>query len=427
MNPSATNFHDIYNSPIQSMVPFETSTSRLNNFYEHRRRQQLFPSELFPSERTNPHRPDSIDSPSTPSRTLKPPPTTLDSNDSPTTPPHKSKPPPPTPDSIDFPTTPPDRNLKPHPTTDYEEEDSEAKDKSACSEKDFTDSSRTSYESDNEEEQNYDYCEEEEEQNYDYCEEEDDDKKTSLVDATEDASRSQSEEDSFDEDAPISSFKKLVQERRTQPSRRSKPDFDRHSLMTDILENLQKSNEEDDISVEYSDEYSDDDDAEFQHVDSEDSSTEESEEEANVEGILQLGTEIRKQRRHNFAFTVSQKIGILKLAERWGSDRYTANYFGVDPKSIRNWRKNVYRIKEKILINPNARTVHNGKPAIYPELEEQLNEWCESMFMENITFKTDNILHQALQIEPNLKNSNEKKCGDGFTTSWSVGTFLFVK
>jgi hypothetical protein len=28
--------------------------------------------------------------------------------------------------------------------------------------------------------------------------------------------------------------------------------------------------------------------------------------------------------------------------------------------------------------------------------------------MENITFKTDNILQQALKIKPNLKNGNEK-------------------
>jgi hypothetical protein len=184
------------------------------------------------------------------------------------------------------------------------------------------------------------------------------------------------------------------------------------------LGNFQKLNEQDD----YLDEYSDDDDVKFENLDLDDSSTEE-EEEANVDGILQLGTEIRKQRRHNFALNVSQKCGILKLAERWGSDRYTANYFGIDPMSILIWGK-TYIVSRKIT---NAQTMHNGKPDVYPELEEQLNEWCESMFLEIITFKTDNILQQALQIEPNIKNGNEKKSGDGFTTSWSVGIFPFVR
>jgi hypothetical protein len=51
------------------------------------------------------------------------------------------------------------------------------------------------------------------------------------------------------------------------------------------------------------------------------------------------GTDQRKQRRFNFPYTVAQKMDIVKIAKRTKIIRQTAIRFGVDPKSIRNWKK----------------------------------------------------------------------------------------
>jgi hypothetical protein len=85
------------------------------------------------------------------------------------------------------------------------------------------------------------------------------------------------------------------------------------------------------------------------------------------------GTNRRKQRRHYFPYTVAQKIDLVKIANRSNNILQTAIYFGVDPNSIRNWKNNMHRIREKVLVNPNASTFSTGPLPEYPDLESNLN------------------------------------------------------
>jgi hypothetical protein len=39
-----------------------------------------------------------------------------------------------------------------------------------------------------------------------------------------------------------------------------------------------------------------------------------------------------------------------------------------------------------LIVNPNARTVNKGRKPDDPDLEESLNDWCESLLAENISF-----------------------------------------
>jgi transposase-like protein len=89
-------------------------------------------------------------------------------------------------------------------------------------------------------------------------------------------------------------------------------------------------------------------------------------------------------------------MDIVKTAKRNSNTSKTARFFGVCPKSLRNWKKNYHQLQEKALKNPNARTVSTDPFLEYPELEENLNEWCLGMLMDGIGFKTDKILNQAL-------------------------------
>jgi hypothetical protein len=51
-----------------------------------------------------------------------------------------------------------------------------------------------------------------------------------------------------------------------------------------------------------------------------------------VDASCAKGTDQRKQRRHNFPYTVARKIDIVKIAKRENNIRQTALHFGVDPK-----------------------------------------------------------------------------------------------
>jgi hypothetical protein len=100
----------------------------------------------------------------------------------------------------------------------------------------------------------------------------------------------------------------------------------------------------------------------------------------------------RKQRRLNFAYTVVQSIDIVKTATKSNNIKKTAKYFGVDPKSICNWNKTCTGSDKKVLINPHARIVSSGPIPEYPDLERDLNEWCEGLLMEGISFKTETCI-----------------------------------
>jgi hypothetical protein len=53
-----------------------------------------------------------------------------------------------------------------------------------------------------------------------------------------------------------------------------------------------------------------------------------------VDRSLSKGSFGRKHRRHNFAFSIAQKIGIVLLAKEWNNVRGTKRYFRVLPATI---------------------------------------------------------------------------------------------
>jgi hypothetical protein len=65
-------------------------------------------------------------------------------------------------------------------------------------------------------------------------------------------------------------------------------------------------------------------------------------------------------------------------------------------------------LKDRAYFKPNARTVNKGRQPDNPDLEEALNDWCESLLADNISFQTDNILQHTLTLKPDLRGGNEK-------------------
>jgi Tc5 transposase DNA-binding domain len=65
--------------------------------------------------------------------------------------------------------------------------------------------------------------------------------------------------------------------------------------------------------------------------------------------------------------------------------------------------------KDRAYFNPSSQTVNKGRKPHDPDLEEALNDWCESLLAENISFRTDNILQHALTLKPDLRGGNKKK------------------
>jgi hypothetical protein len=102
-------------------------------------------------------------------------------------------------------------------------------------------------------------------------------------------------------------------------------------------------------------------------------------------------------------FKISQKNDIL--SQEWGNVRKTARYFGVCPKTIRNWKHNIPLLKDNTYHNPSACSVTPDNS----ELEEELIDWCAPNLMEYLSFRTKNILQQSLTVKPNLKNGNKKR------------------
>jgi hypothetical protein len=128
-----------------------------------------------------------------------------------------------------------------------------------------------------------------------------------------------------------------------------------------------------------------------------------------VDQTLSKGSFGRKHRRHSFAFTIAQQIDIALLAKEWNNVRGTERYFVIWPRTLQNWRESLPLLNDRAFFNPNARTVNKGRKGDDGDLEEELNDLCETFFADIISFQTDNILQHALTIKPDLRDGNEKK------------------
>ena len=113
----------------------------------------------------------------------------------------------------------------------------------------------------------------------------------------------------------------------------------------------------------------------------------------------------RMHKRHNFTYSIRQKINMMNEAQSMGlSVRATAKLWGCCPGSISHHKKNLNKYMEKVLINPNAKTANKGRTPFDIDLERSFNEWYEELEMEDIPVKTSNIIAYALSLQPNFKN-----------------------
>lgn len=103
-----------------------------------------------------------------------------------------------------------------------------------------------------------------------------------------------------------------------------------------------------------------------------------------------------------------KKLEILKQASST-SVKGTARKFKVSPKQIRDWRRNVDKIKERCESNAEYRTVHKGMSREHPELEKQLSEWMQEQRKNEVKISGDAVIQEALRIKPNFKNTDTKR------------------
>jgi hypothetical protein len=119
----------------------------------------------------------------------------------------------------------------------------------------------------------------------------------------------------------------------------------------------------------------------------------------------------RIRKRHNYFFTVKEKLAIVDIAySKANNIRPTARKYGIGPKNIRDWWKIKEKLIETCVSNPLAKTINKGSVPEYLELETMLNDWFYEMRQEDIAVKTENLIAQAIKIdEENLfsfKNGN---------------------
>jgi Tc5 transposase DNA-binding domain len=118
-----------------------------------------------------------------------------------------------------------------------------------------------------------------------------------------------------------------------------------------------------------------------------------------------LPKENRKHKRHNFAYSVQQKINIVHESRTQGlSIRKPAKLWGCCASSVVYHRQQLANYMEKVLVNPNAKTANKGWTPFDIELENNVNQWYKELEMEDIPDKTSNIIAYALSLQLDFKN-----------------------
>ena len=98
----------------------------------------------------------------------------------------------------------------------------------------------------------------------------------------------------------------------------------------------------------------------------------------------------------------------------------TARRYKIAPKQIRNWRGQIFDLRQKAVINPHAKTTGAGPVVEYFDLEEKLHKWIEELRLEDIPVRTNNIIAQAI----NLDETGQFKRGNAVCITRWVYHFL---
>jgi protein-tyrosine-phosphatase len=107
----------------------------------------------------------------------------------------------------------------------------------------------------------------------------------------------------------------------------------------------------------------------------------------------------KTHQKHNFAYSVKQKILITQETESVGNVKATARKYKILPKQILNWRSQLFELRQKARSNPNAKTAGAGRVVEYLELEKKLHKWIEELRLEDIPVRTNNIIAQAINLD----------------------------
>lgn len=114
-------------------------------------------------------------------------------------------------------------------------------------------------------------------------------------------------------------------------------------------------------------------------------------------------------KKHQFRYTVKQKIDIVMEAIECKNFRATARKYNVENRSVHDWMKNLVSLQEKALINPKALSWHNGMKRKNSNVEEKIIHWITEKINNGVCISTNHILQKALELEPLFFNGNDKR------------------
>ena len=81
------------------------------------------------------------------------------------------------------------------------------------------------------------------------------------------------------------------------------------------------------------------------------------------------------------------------------SNREAARYFGIDEKRVRDWKKQKSELKD--LPSKKRRLEGAGRKPLLPEIEDQLEEWIQSL-------RESNIRVTVAKLDPLLRHNRIK-------------------
>eukprot|EP00743_Colponemidia_sp_Colp-15_P000670 GILK01000746.1.p1 GENE.GILK01000746.1~~GILK01000746.1.p1 ORF type:complete len:487 (-),score=62.18 GILK01000746.1:112-1572(-) len=89
------------------------------------------------------------------------------------------------------------------------------------------------------------------------------------------------------------------------------------------------------------------------------------------------------------------------------SVRKAATKHNVDPKSIRDWRKNLDKMRQTLAMRSTVgtlkRTMHTGPPPLFANLEAELLDWVHQQRDKALPVSTTQLVQQAINRSPNFK------------------------
>ena len=119
---------------------------------------------------------------------------------------------------------------------------------------------------------------------------------------------------------------------------------------------------------------------------------------------------VRQRKRHHYSFTVRDKIQMAQQA--YGTPcnvSFTSRYHSVSRQQLINWNEELQALKDKALINPNAKTTHPGRSIHDADIEPAIKDWIVAQRVQNLSISTRNIIAHAITLRPAFKGGDKGK------------------